>query len=416
MTVKTSTKKPKTGVAKADEAADDLTAQLFSTDPKIVRATLVQVDPRALTGRRLAQVVAVALFSEDAAVRKEGLALLLAHAPDPLRQRLQGDKRRYVTIADESKIRKLAKELSGCGVDPAAFTLAILRVYATRPQSYGGITEPALVAALSIPGRDEEVFEQLADQADVYLLFKKTCPKGLSRLRSLRKLRMFQRVEPGDTNFLELARLPQPFVLEYWGPEADLAVVARLAPALGGLALRGRTSKVSSIAPLAACPHLHTLDLADTEVSDLTPLVGLPLTNVCLDDTPVSSLEPLRGMTSITRLSLRHVRGDLRALETMTGMVALTLRGSSIPDLRALGPMTRLERVDLQGTQAADLSPLAGKPLEVIDLDDVTGEVDIRPVADVPGLRVLSLRRCRVDPAQVTALQARMPDLHIFVS
>src|SRR5262249_47824817 len=67
---------------------------------------------------------------------------------------------------------------------------------------------------------------------------------------------------------------------------------------------------------------LEVLTLGSTPVSDLSPLRGMPLTDVELNDTPVSDLSPLEGM----RLTF------------------LAVSGSRVPDLSPVKgmPLTKL--------------------------------------------------------------------------
>ena len=54
-------------------------------------------------------------------------------------------------------------------------------------------------------------------------------------------------------------------------------------------------TQVSDLTPLRGMP-LKTLRLAGTKVSDLTPLHGMPMESLQLSGTPVSDLGPLRGV------------------------------------------------------------------------------------------------------------------------
>ncbi len=71
-----------------------------------------------------------------------------------------------------------------------------------------------------------------------------------------------------------------------------------------------------SIATLA---ELTSLNLRNTQVSDLTPLAGMvAMTMLYLSDTPVSDLTPLAGMVGMTWLSLGHTPvSDLRVVRAM---------------------------------------------------------------------------------------------------
>ncbi len=62
-------------------------------------------------------------------------------------------------------------------------------------------------------------------------------------------------------------------------------------------------AKVSNLKFLEGRPHLTAVYLSDTQVSDLTPLKGLPITELYIERTKVRDLSPLRGMP-LTKLYL----------------------------------------------------------------------------------------------------------------
>ncbi|MBL9080344.1 MAG: hypothetical protein JNK76_00970 [Planctomycetales bacterium] len=53
---------------------------------------------------------------------------------------------------------------------------------------------------------------------------------------------------------------------------------------------------------------ISELFLDDTQVSDLSPLIGLPLLKVTLNDTPVSDLTPLNGCKSLKDLHVKRTK------------------------------------------------------------------------------------------------------------
>ena len=87
------------------------------------------------------------------------------------------------------------------------------------------------------------------------------------------------------------------------------------------------------------------LDLEDTNISDITPLKGMPLKWLDLDNTNVSDLTPLKGMS----------------------LEGLDLDNTKVSDLTPLKGMP-LKWLYLDNTKVSDLSPLKGMPLAGLDL------------------------------------------------
>jgi hypothetical protein len=392
---------------------ESLEKLLFNADPKNALLGLSLAKARKLEGELLAHVVAVAFFSEDAGVRKEGRALLLAAAPEALRGRLQGDKRNYASIEDGSKLTKLAKELASFGVDPLEFTCSMLRIALLKPQRYGGAFDAPLEAALAFPGQEERVFELLSGEPEVYLPVKKTFPKGLSKLRALTKLRIPHATVTSDKNIAELAQIPQPFHLEYWVKDTKLELLRSIAKNVAGLYLRGAYSGVSDLSELTGWENLRALSVESTGVKDLSPISDLPLEYLDVRETPITSLEPIRKMTSLRHLRAGRFQGDLSPIADLVQIEVLDITFTKVTDLRLLSKLTKLRKLDLWGTAVVDFAPLVGKPLDTLDLNYMKGKPVLTPLADIPTLGWLSLTGTPVDEAELADLQKRLPNLTI---
>jgi hypothetical protein len=117
-------------------------------------------------------------------------------------------------------------------------------------------------------------------------------------------------------------------------------------------------TNIADLSPLAGMP-LVKLDCSVTQVSDLSPLKGMPLTHLVCGASPVSDLSPLRGM-SLTQLNCGESRvSDLSPLQGM--------------------PLTKL---DCYSTKIFDLSPLKGMPLTTLSCAS-TPLADLTPLQDV---------------------------------
>lgn len=118
--------------------------------------------------------------------------------------------------------------------------------------------------------------------------------------------------------------------------------------------------KVTDISPLAR-QRIGVLDLSNCDLEDLSPLEGMPLIELYLENNRrLSDISALRGMP-LRKLYLSNTR-----IENLG-----PLRGAPLMELNALG------------AQVNDLSPLAGSPLQMLWLTDCPVR-DIAPLAKTP--------------------------------
>ncbi len=138
------------------------------------------------------------------------------------------------------------------------------------------------------------------------------------------------------------------------------------------------------------------MDLRGTGVTDLSPLQGLPLRELYLEETPVADISALAGMP-LDKLYLSHTNvTDLTSLAGMQ-LTELNLVGTPLTDIT---PLREVEFATLwiPETEISDLSPLAGKSFVSLDLHQ-TPVSDLSPLAGN-----LSLRRLHIAETQVTDL------------
>ena len=162
---------------------------------------------------------------------------------------------------------------------------------------------------------------------------------------------------------------------------------------LDGLAGR---SDVSDLSPLGGLP-VARLKLNRTRVLDLSPLKGMPLRVLDLSDTAVRSIDQLDGLP-LSVLSLANTRVEDLGPLAGAPLEELDLSGTGVEDL---GPIDRapLRILRLGGTKVVDLVPLAGLPLRELDLGGA-------PVADLRPLRGASITALRLTGTRVGDLSA----------
>lgn len=153
-------------------------------------------------------------------------------------------------------------------------------------------------------------------------------------------------------------------------------------------ALTLRLSAVTNLSPLRGL-HLKWLDLNETRVADLSPLQGMSLDVLRIRNTLVRDLSPLAGMplfeldcTSIPAL-------DFSPLARCEGLTHLWLVHTAVRDLSAFR-QCKLRELRCDQTAVGDLSPLAGMPLTLVRFFH-TEVTDVTPLLECPTLRSVGL-------------------------
>ncbi len=177
---------------------------------------------------------------------------------------------------------------------------------------------------------------------------------------------------------------------EIYGRDAPLSVHTL---GDGPLAVKIGGGEVRWLDPLEGLPISRLAVAKHKGLSDLTPLRGMPLRQLEIQETAVADLGPLKG-APLTRLKISFTRvTDLSPLRDAP-LTHLTCDHTRIADLSPLKD-TPLEHLDMHNcTRFTDLSPLAGLPLEVLILYG-TGVADLAPLAGLK-LRKLTLHRTQV--------------------
>ncbi len=187
---------------------------------------------------------------------------------------------------------------------------------------------------------------------------------------------------------------------------------------------------LSDLSPLQGMT-LTSLYCDFTQVSDLSSLKGMNLTNLYFASTKVTDLSSLRGMRLTKMDCSRNSVADLSPLQGMP-LTWLTCHNTQVSDLSPLRGMP-LTDLNCSGTQVSDLSPLQGMPLtrldcgasKVSDLAPLNGMKltdlscgytqlsDLSLLASMPTLGNLDVRRTKVTPAGIAALQKALPNCKI---
>ena len=131
------------------------------------------------------------------------------------------------------------------------------------------------------------------------------------------------------------------------------------------LILRGKA------VPAAWRPFITALNLAGTQVSDVTPLGALTaLQSLHLGDTQVSDVTPLGALTALQSLNLRSTKvSDVTPLGALTALRSLDLDGTKVSDVTPLDALKALTRLDLTGITPTGVDGLRRPGLEIFEGD-----------------------------------------------
>ena len=151
-------------------------------------------------------------------------------------------------------------------------------------------------------------------------------------------------------------------------------------------------SGVTDIAPLEGLP-LRILDRHGLPVSDISVLEGMPLKLLALSETSVSDLSILKGMPLEELYLMNSKVVDLSPLADLR-IKKLNLLGTDVEDISPVAKMP-LHTLWLNDTKVSDLSPLKGKSLESLDISG-TQVVDLSPLAQMGTLKRLNIAGSKV--------------------
>ena len=164
----------------------------------------------------------------------------------------------------------------------------------------------------------------------------------------------------------------QRLLLEYIPGQTELGL------SLGdyeGESVTVRRGDIGTLDDLAAMSNLTILDVMFQNISDITPLEGLPLERLQLAGNNVVDLSPLESLPLLT---------------------SLNLDGNPVMDITPLSRLARLQVLDASYTHIYDLSPLAGlHALEYLYVNNAK-------LTDVSPLAGLNLKACFVKNNQIT--------------
>ena len=193
---------------------------------------------------------------------------------------------------------------------------------------------------------------------------------------------------PDDASLKDISPLHQLHHLQYL--RASFSLFSDLTP-LKGLPLRelwlNNNVKISDLSPLKGMP-LESLGIWGFQGDDLSPLQGMPLRSLnCGGSGGKLDLSPLRG------LPLNSLCVNCRGIEDLTPLAGMPLEELLIEYTHAedLSPLQgmKLKKLSVKGVQIRDLSVIAGMPLQDMYIDALSDE-DAKLVRSISTLKIIN--------------------------
>ncbi len=178
---------------------------------------------------------------------------------------------------------------------------------------------------------------------------------------------------------------------------------------------------------LSGCAFLEALNICDTQLWDLSPLIGLPIHELRLDYASISdNATVLEAFSSLKLLKLRHASektlgsigqlvqlefldlseftsSTLEPLHDLTRLRSLFVSGGQLRSLVGVEDMTSLQTLVIANNAVSDLSPLFALPrLRELAIGN-TAIADYTQLRSIPSLRIVG-----VSTAQERALLQEM--------
>lgn len=120
-------------------------------------------------------------------------------------------------------------------------------------------------------------------------------------------------------------------------------------------------NQISSLDVIKQLRSLHTLEANDNQISDITALsMATELTWLQLNGNQIAKIQPLSKLTKLKNLELASNRfSDLSPLKTLSkSLTSLNIGSNGISDLRALEGMTQMIALSAENNQIKKLDPL----------------------------------------------------------
>ena len=139
---------------------------------------------------------------------------------------------------------------------------------------------------------------------------------------------------------------------------------------------------ITNLQGIEYCTNLKTLNLNINEIKNIESLKNLTnLTELYLSDNQIENIDSLEKLVNIKELIISDNKiSDITVLEKLIGLECFYASSNEISDVKALSNLTKLKEVDLRFNKISDFSPLDGKNLEILKIENQDVDVPNQPV------------------------------------
>jgi hypothetical protein len=155
--------------------------------------------------------------------------------------------------------------------------------------------------------------------------------------------------------------------------------------------------------------EIRNLSFSDVAISDLSPLLQLPVLNdLQISGTQIKDVSPIGSVASLQKLKISNSPlRDLTSLRSLKALSALDVSGTSVTDLQSLEALP-LVALNCSGTQIRKLELEKIKTLEYLDCSN-TAVRNLSPLKDLP-LKSLKCFNTKISRKEIEAYKKHHPD------
>ena len=126
--------------------------------------------------------------------------------------------------------------------------------------------------------------------------------------------------------------------------------------------VRGRGMGIKDLTGLEKCKTILSIDLAENEIADLSPIAGLDrVQQLILNDNQIVDLTPLAGMKKLQYIGIdRNKVKSLAPLKDLEKLRAFYASGNQVEDLSPLLGIERLHTIQVNDNQVKKIDGISG--------------------------------------------------------
>ncbi|UJF35739.1 leucine-rich repeat domain-containing protein [Paenibacillus hexagrammi] len=152
-------------------------------------------------------------------------------------------------------------------------------------------------------------------------------------------------------------------------------------------------NKITDISAVASFHKLETLMADDNQIKDLTPLSGLSLYSIQLNNNKVTDVTPLSTLKELGNLRIAgNQLQNISPLAKLTQLTLLEIAHNQIEDISPLKGLNKIAGLYMAKNRIHDLSPLSGTTFSTVDLRE-NNVSDISPLVDMKKMHSILLSK-----------------------